>query len=539
MDGRNIVLIGFMGSGKTVVGRILAKRLGRVFVDSDEILEAEEGREIARIFAESGEAYFRRREKEVLARVARGTDQVIATGGGAVLDPENLQALRRNGIIVSLGAAAETIRRRLANVRNRPLLTGDDPAEQAEQIRRLLAEREPLYRQADIYIATDALETPERVAEEVIKSLQQLETRRVEVNLGVRSYPIVIGTGLLSRLGRYLEQMVLQDPLLIVTNPTVGDLYLERVEGALQAAGRRFAVVQVPDGEEYKCLEQVARIYDAAVEAGLERNSAVLALGGGVIGDMAGFVAATYLRGVKFIQLPTTLLAQIDSSVGGKVAVNHPRGKNLIGCFYQPQGVFTDLTVLKSLTDRDYTAGLAEAVKSAVIRDAALFELLEAETAAINRRDPGILGELVERVCRIKADVVAEDEREQGSRAILNFGHTVGHAVETVTDYRLFRHGEAVAIGMVAATAMAAEVGHCGRELVGRISDLLGAFGLPTQLPGVSVGELFAAMGRDKKVSQGRVRFVLPRTLGVVEWGCQVPDEVVRRVLLALGARGN
>lgn len=532
----NIVLIGFMGTGKTSVGRLLAARTGRTFVDSDEFLTEREGRDIPSIFAEDGEAAFRRKERETIALLANRYRQVIATGGGVVLDPQNMADLRRNGVVVGLLARPESVAQRLMEDTDRPLLQGKN---RLERVQTLLAEREERYRQADIVIQTDDYETPEDVAEEVIRRLTEFEQRyerRVEVLLGERSYDIHIGSEIGSKLPEILQDKNVTDPLLVVSNPKVADLYLAKIMSGLEKAGRRASVAIVPDGEIYKSLEQAERLYDAAVSAGLERRSAILALGGGVIGDLAGFVAATYLRGIGFIQLPTTLLAQVDSSVGGKVAVNHPHGKNLIGAFYQPLAVLADLATLQTLDAEDFASGLAEVVKSAAIYDQALFEFLEAHVDPINRRDPEIMAEIVERVCHIKAAVVAADEREGGLRAILNYGHTVGHAVEAVTNYTAFRHGEAVAMGMVAAAEMAARMGLCSRSLVERTRGLLQRLKLPIKLPELALSHLKAALYRDKKVDMGEVRFVLPVALGEVRFGLSVPEDILNQALLDLGA---
>lgn len=533
---RNIVLIGFMGTGKTSVGKVLATKTGYSFVDSDEVLVRQEGRDIPTIFAVDGEVLFRLREKEVIASLASQSGQIIATGGGVVLNPENIALLRQSGVIVSLMASAETILQRVAGDTGRPLLEGDD---RGERIQHLLTSREEKYRQADIIIQTDRYKTPEEVAEEVIHRVEAFEKssmRRVGVQLGARSYDIMVGTGVWAQLPKILDDHRVADPLLIVSNPKVADLYLDKVTRVLEDAGHHFAVTIVPDGETFKSLEQAQRLYDAAVEAGLERRSAILALGGGVIGDLTGFIAATYLRGIGFIQLPTTLLAQVDSSVGGKVAVNHPKGKNLIGAFYQPMAVVTDLSTLETLDPADYASGLAEVIKSAAIKDSNLFDLLENNIDRINARDPQILAEIVARVCQIKAEVVIADEREESIRAILNYGHTVGHAVEAVTRYTGYRHGEAVAMGMVAAAEIGVNMGLCSVDVLERTQLLLSKLNLPTKLPALSLEALCEALSHDKKVDGGTVKFILPEAIGQVRWGMNVPEEVLRHVLTNLGA---
>lgn len=355
---------------------------------------------------------------------------------------------------------------------------------------------------------------------------------KVYINLGPRSYFIYIGTDLLARLGRFLQDFAFTPRALLVTNSAVGPLYGPLVEKSLAESGFEVIRAEIPDGEEHKSLATAAELYDLAYRSELDRRSPVLALGGGVVGDLAGFVAATYLRGVPFVQVPTTLLAQVDSSVGGKVAVNHPRGKNIIGAFYQPRLVLADLDTLKTLEPREVRAGLAEVIKYGVIADPAFFAWLEENVERLLALDPEALAHAVATSVRIKAQVVEEDEREEGRRAVLNFGHTLGHALEAATGYTIWRHGEAVAIGMVAAARLAVELGMLAEKEAGRIVNLIRRAGLPVSLPaGISLDDLLASMRRDKKVLAGRLTFVLPVEIGKVEIVRDVPEEAVRRVL--------
>jgi 3-dehydroquinate synthase len=295
----------------------------------------------------------------------------------------------------------------------------------------------------------------------------------------------------------------------------------------------------VPSGERQKSLRRAAALWDALQAAGADRRSIVVAFGGGVIGDLAGFAAAAYMRGVAYVQIPTTLLAQVDSSVGGKVAVNHPAAKNLIGAFHQPRLVLADAAVLRTLRARDYRSGLAEVVKHAALADAEMFAWLETDIRAVVERDPSAIARMVRRSCEIKADVVRSDERESGLRAVLNFGHTVGHALESVVGYRALRHGEGVAIGMVAAARIGQHLGTCSQEVGDRLASLLEALRLPTRIPGTPTAAILDAMRSDKKVVAGAPRFVLPRAIGRVEAGRGVPPETVRRVLIELGASAS
>lgn len=357
---------------------------------------------------------------------------------------------------------------------------------------------------------------------------------QVMVELGSRSYPVLIERGITSRLGEALTQWCPRVcRVLIVTDTNVAPLYLQRVRNSLERAGITTAAAKVPAGEGSKSLAQAYSLYSACLRAGLERSSAVVALGGGVIGDLAGFVAATYLRGIALIQVPTTLLAQVDSSVGGKTGVDLPEGKNLVGAFHQPSLVAADLDALTTLPRRELVAGLAEVVKYGVIRDAGFFRFMESRAEEALALDPSVMGLVVESSCRIKADVVAADERESGLRAILNFGHTVGHAIEAALGYGSLLHGEAVAIGMVAATRIAREAGVLQEpELETRLVRLLIRLGLPVQLPaGLTPAALEPLMQRDKKVQDGRIRWVLPVRTGEVTVTAEVPPGVVRRVL--------
>ena len=333
----------------------------------------------------------------------------------------------------------------------------------------------------------------------------------LQVDLGHATYPILIGSGLLGR-AELLDSVLRSADVLVVTNTTVAALYLERLRATL--AGRRLAACVLPDGERYKTLQTVGGIFDALVEARLNRDAKVVALGGGVVGDMAGFAAACYQRGVGYVQIPTTLLAQVDSSVGGKTGVNHPGGKNLIGAFHQPVAVIADTDTLATLPEREFKAGLAEVVKYGCVWDEPFFDWLERNIAALVKRDPGALAQAIERSCAIKASVVAADEREHDVRAVLNFGHTFGHAIEAATRYETFLHGEAVALGMVMAADLSQRLGMIDAATVRRIRDLLGRAGLPAAAPRIGAARAFELMQMDKKVLAGTLRLVLLERLG-------------------------
>lgn len=338
----------------------------------------------------------------------------------------------------------------------------------------------------------------------------------VRVELGDRSYPIEIGNGILGDLGHRLKDLDLSKKVSIITNPTVSNLYGKPVMEGLKKSNFEPAITEIPDGEEYKTLLWISHLYDELLSYRLERRSPVIALGGGVIGDMAGFVAATYMRGIPYIQVPTTLLSQVDSSVGGKTGVNHILGKNMIGLFYQPSLVWIDLKTLSTLPDRELKAGLAEVIKYGVISDSDLFEYLEKNIEKILSLDETSLTHIIKRSCEIKADVVSRDEREAGLRSILNFGHTIGHAIETLTNYTLYKHGEAIAIGMLYEARIAHRMGLCNKEVVERLNGLIKRAGLPSKLPEIALDKIIEAMQIDKKVKDGGLRIVLPESIGQV-----------------------
>ncbi len=359
----------------------------------------------------------------------------------------------------------------------------------------------------------------------------------INVNLPQQSYEIAIAPQSLDQLGQRMSGLELGKKVLLVSNPTVFSLYGERAIASLEVADYQVTTCLLPDGESYKNLESIQKIYNAALENRLERSSTMVALGGGVIGDMTGFAAATWLRGINFVQVPTTLLAMVDSSIGGKTGVNHPQGKNLIGAFYQPQFVLIDPEVLKTLPVREFRAGMAEVIKYGVIWDADFFTEMEASSSldAINNINPDLLEKILKLSCQAKADVVGKDEKEAGLRAILNYGHTIGHAVESLTGYTQVIHGEAVGIGMVAAGKIAASLGMWTEAETQRQNNLISKASLPTQLPnGIDIDAIVDALQIDKKVQAGKVRFILPTQIGAVKITDQVPADTIRKVLQSL-----
>ena len=357
--------------------------------------------------------------------------------------------------------------------------------------------------------------------------------RNVPVSLGERSYSIRIGSGVLARLGSDCKKLGLGGRCAIISDRNVSRHHARALTRSLSAAGFESFLISVPAGETAKSLATVERCYNELAKMRLERKSFIVALGGGVVGDLAGFVAATYLRGIPFVQVPTTLLAQVDSSVGGKVGVNLAAGKNLVGAFYQPRRVFCDLATLRTLPEREFRSGLAEVIKYGIIFDAAFFSRLERDLDSLLARDEKVLAAVVARCCEIKAEVVSQDETERGLRAILNFGHTIGHAIEAISGYGTFLHGEAISIGQVAAAMLSQLQTGLGKKEVRRIENLFRRAGLPTTIE-LSVGnrkKLLTAMKLDKKVSAGEIKFVLAQKIGSVIIGQKVPEMAIERAL--------
>ncbi len=545
MTTPNIILTGFMGSGKTAVGQAVAERLGRWFVDMDAVIQRRAGKPVSAIFAQDGEPAFRQIEAALCRELARERNLVIATGGGALVPDENRAALGESGLLICLDASVDAILARLDGVDDRPLLVGPDRRERVEA---LLAQRAAAYAAIPHRIATDGLSVAQ-VAERVIRLAQRAGPGPVRIPIVYPggAYNILIGDGLLADLGQAMIGAGLRPGrCAVVSQPAVAAAHAGRLVAGLAEAGFHAAVVEMPDGEAHKTLATAAGLYDAFVAAGLDRRSPVIALGGGVVGDVAGFAAASYLRGVPFVQVPTSLLAMVDASVGGKTGVDLPQGKNLVGAFKQPALVAIDLETLKTLPSDEFRSGLAEVVKHGMIGDPGLFEAMEGRRSEVSSPVPANapdpmggetpplqLPDLIARAVRVKAAVVQEDPFEQGRRAVLNLGHTFGHAFETLSGYQL-RHGEAVSIGLAAATRLAARLDLCDPALVGRVEGLLKRLDLPARAGGVAPEQVLAAMATDKKRVGRRLRFVLPRAIGDVAVFDDVPDDDVLAVLQEL-----
>ncbi len=547
MVTKPIALWGFMASGKTSVGKALAQKLGYEFVDTDELVTQRAGKPVPQIFAEEGEAAFRGMEAEVLTELLQRHRLVLATGGGMPTVPENLAALCTKALNFYLRVPTEVLYERLANTQDRPMLYGFP--DRYFRIATLITQRERFYNQAQ-FIVNCGRQTPDQIAQRIFAWVQALDDNDsvVTVDLKERGYPVIIGEDLLSRLERLSAATPLGEPFAIIADESVSEPLGKTAQERLQRLGEAH-LIAVPSGEESKSVEQAIALWRWLADIALPRNGTLIAIGGGVIGDLAGFVAATYMRGITFVQVPTTLLAQVDSAIGGKTAIDlplsptslqnpshqnssfisHPSSqekpqfiKNLIGAFHQPCLVVCDLSTLRGLPDRAFIAGLAEIVKYGVIADPALLSYLDEQALLILRRHPVALRSIIARSVSVKASVVAADEREQtGLRMVLNYGHTFGHVLEAAANFDLL-HGEAIAIGMTAEAYLAWRLRLCDREVLEQQTEALRKLELPTKLnelpspPAVREDILIAAMLRDKKRLGKTVRFALPKRIGEV-----------------------
>lgn len=495
-----------MGSGKSTLGAMVAARLGLPFVDTDREIEREAGRTVAELFSSEGEPAFRARESALALRLVRdGVARVVAFGGGTVTNDEVRHAALDAGTLVTLRAAAETLVARTgAAGATRPLLGGGPTL---QRFRELSRTRAAAYAECHGMVGTD------RPLEDALEDVLRIVARRpIAMPLGERSYVVDVVDGDPSRSTEAIAALR-PSSLIVVTDANVAEARKGDLASLLRAGLAPSRVVTLPPGEVHKTLPQVATIWDAALGQGIDRNAVVITFGGGVVGDMGGFAASTLLRGVRFVQLPTTLLAMVDASVGGKTGFDHEAGKNLVGTFHQPSHVVADLAHLSTLPEREVRAGLAEVVKIALTCDATLFEDLERAGRAV-LEDRTHLRAVVRRAIELKACVVRQDEREAGLREVLNFGHTIGHAVESGAQYTQLLHGEAIAMGMVAELALGERLGLSPSGLRDRTARLVEALGMRAE---PSSAEMVAArpfLGADKKRRGTHVRVPLPSAVG-------------------------
>ena len=540
---KNIALIGFSATGKSEVAKKVAEFLSWQAIDIDDEVVKRSGKAIEDIFKLDGEEYFRSLEHDELKKNCIKEHIVIATGGGILLDPRNCELLNKYCLIIDLEAKIGAIYWRLydneyksGSSAIRPLLSGNDPL---ERIRELKSARQLMYAEnADWTIHTDNV-TIDEVSEQIVNiwnMYNRTPKDRSEAVTGVAAivhtsggiYPVFIQTGLIEETGKKLRQYGFSGKVVVISDSTVYALYGEKCVRSVEGEDFKTFHFVVPAGERSKSHTEAVKIYDFLIENRIERNDVIIALGGGMVGDLAGFVAATYLRGVPWIQLPTTLIGMVDASIGGKVAVNHAQGKNLIGAFYQPRMVMEDIDTLSTLPERELNSGWAEAIKHGLIIDEEYFRLLERSSSQLLRLEPEITSEVVAWSARVKAQVVSEDEREKGKRIILNFGHTIAHGLEAATDYKLFLHGEAVSIGMVAAAMISHRSGLLSRDAVLRIQDVIKQFKLPVDCEGIPVQSVISSIQLDKKVRNEAVRWVLLEDIGKTK----ISDTVEKNVIL-------
>lgn len=542
---QRIFLTGLSGAGKSTVGRHVATLLNWDFMDTDDLVAAQAGMSVGRALTEYGETRFRQLESDALRIAASRERVVIATGGGLIISEANRTFMYEQGLVIYLRVEIETAWQRIqehlrtaGEQAERPLVLGSDGQ---QRLRDLLATRTAWYEEAPVQVVTDAASVEHVVQQVFVNALAHGQLRAADsvsisstLRLAGALSQATIAWGSLCQLPEALRAVKAQRRVFIVTDASVGALYADAVCALLEQQGLEPQVFTVPAGEVSKSFACLQRALDWLVELRAERSEPVVALGGGVVGDLTGFVASCYQRGVPLIQLPTTLLAQVDSAIGGKTGINHARGKNLIGAYYQPELIFVDPAVLLTLPERVYREGWAEIVKYGVILDAELFALLEERLPDLQRRDADLLTSVVARCIRLKMDVVQGDERDSGLRNLLNYGHTFGHALEATTEYGAWLHGEAVSIGMEVAGNLAVMRGLITQDDLTRQRNLLAAIGLPDACPGVDGEAILAAMQHDKKVRDGRTRWILPTALGRAQIYSDVPLEQVREAIAAV-----
>ena len=522
-----VFLYGPPGSGKSTIGRALADALSRPFWDLDQEIENHAGMPVAEIFAIEGEQGFRSREVRMLDLLVGKVNGVVALGGGTLLDPVNRARVAQNGKVLCLSAPVGRLMDRLqTQVGQRPLLFEEPGASSPQEI---LTTRltELLEQRKEHYASFPQVDVSGMNPQEAAWELQ-VRLGRFHVRGMGSGYDVLVQPGGVESLGARLQSMGLHGPVALVCDDNVGELYASRVSQSLESAGYSVGQVMIPAGEANKNLDTISYLWEAFVQAGLERGSTVVALGGGVVGDLAGFAAAAYLRGIAWVAAPTTLLAMADASLGGKTAVDLPQGKNLVGAFHPPRLVLADTDLLSSLPESELRSGMAEVVKAGVIGDATLFEICSKGWGVV-RVD---LGEVVRRGMAVKVKVIQEDPYEGGRRACLNLGHTIGHALELVSGYEL-RHGEAVSIGMVAEARLAEKIGIAQAGLSEQLAETLSGLGLPTTIPASMQREaVYQAMWKDKKRAAGKLLFALPVRVGEVKVGCEVED--LEKLILSL-----
>lgn len=528
----NIYFTGFMASGKTKIGSAVANRLGREFVDSDELIAQKDGRSCKQIFTESGEEYFRKLELEIIIKISKNKKQVISLGGGAVTNPKVLDIVRNTGILIKLWAPIDILVDRIMRRDTRPIMQDLTEEECRQKVIELQNQRKEAYDKADFSIKSDESIPLKHICSSIIKKLSVWELRRLVVEpTSGKPYPIFIGKNFLKKIDAILSELAENVDFLMAVDSNVAEKQRENMLAIRKASQSR--IFKFPAGEENKNLTTLNRLYNYMLKRGYSRKTMLLQFGGGIVGDMAGFGAATYQRGIPFIQIPTTLLAMVDSSVGGKVAVNHPLGKNMIGAFYQPLAVVVDTSVLDTLPYNEFLAGMAEVIKYGVISDSEFFKYLEVNCKSILNKDADELEYIIKKCCTIKAAIVKIDEKEQGIRAILNFGHTFGHAIENLTEYKKFSHGIAISLGMRVAARLTTLMKLWPSENEDRLNKLLNDYGFPTHFK-INPKDAWKAMSVDKKVEHSNRIYILPESIGKANKVSNAPEELVHQAWAAI-----
>ncbi|HEX5658916.1 MAG TPA: 3-dehydroquinate synthase [Polyangiales bacterium] len=519
-----VILSGPMGSGKSRVARALGELWGTAPVDLDERIEKRAGMTIAQFVQQRGEPAFRALEREVAEGVlADENARIVALGGGTVTNASLRRRLLASGTLVTLRAPLDVLLARIGNAQSRPLLHGHDVR---ERLTTILSERAEAYAECHAELDTDHKD-PNAVAQ-ALDAL--VSDPPIVVPMGLRTYRVEVGPGVRHELVERVRRYSTGRHVVVVTDSGVREHWAERSARELSDAGKLVSLVCLPAGEEHKNIESIGKIWDGALEAGIDRDALVLAIGGGVVGDMAGFAASTLLRGIDCAQMPTTLLAMVDSAVGGKTGIDRPQGKNLVGAFQQPRFVLCDIEALRTLPLAERRAGLAEVVKSAWLDSDESVRLLEESAEGLVAGDLLATSAAVRMSVQLKARVVTEDEKETGVRGTLNLGHTVGHAIEAAVGLGALRHGECVALGMVAAFRLAAKLGRASAADGERITKLMKRLGLPTELDRYLDDRTLAFMGSDKKRKGGKLRFIVPGAPGATEIVPLSEDDVKRLV---------
>ena len=547
----NIFLVGFSGTGKSEIGPIVSNILSYKFIDLDTEIVKYFNKSIDKIFSEDSEEVFRMKESELLKYYGSSSQFVIATGGGVITSNDNYELMKSRGFIVCLEATPQTIFNRLTSENSkdeiRPMLKDNLSIDSIMNIKN---KRQQYYAKSDWTIHTDNL-TPYQSAEEVSKiyntfvnlDASKFIQKDMKANLaGMVTYsngacPIYSGWDIYADIPKIFSQLDIQGNLFLISDRNVYSLYGEEVEKFIASTGKKVFSYELEPGEQNKTFDSISNVYSWLAESKAQRRDTIVALGGGVVGDMAGFVAATYNRGLGFIQIPTSLAAMVDASVGGKTAVDLPEGKNLVGAFYQPKVVIADVSTLKSLPHRETMEGWAEAIKHGLILDKQLFEVFENRYQELLDLEPNLTTDVVKRSIQIKAEVVSQDEKEtRGIRTLLNYGHTIGHGLEAATGYHQLLHGEAVSIGMMGAAMIGNRMGITNSSILERQLSILKKFDLPISFNNINIESIKSAMSLDKKAVGSSINWVLLSEIGHAEVNSNVDNSVVDNVLEELSS---